>query len=236
MGRRHCYVNELTQICSLQAVATSIDHIKLFVPISQLNEAGLRFLVENSSNFVVLMDVQGCIRYANIFAQNLLLVLGQSCLEHTLGEFTNAETTKKISTIIDNLVASPDIPQRNLIKFTGSENRDTLLNVSAYNLLKIENIGGLLFDGQNITGQNKVEADLRISRDLFESAFSANNSMCSISEFKTGEFVDVNQSWADTLGHSREEAIGHTSVELNIWSDTCDAGPDYFKTQAGPET
>ncbi|MEH6404717.1 MAG: PAS domain S-box protein [Sneathiella sp.] len=190
------------------------------VPISQFNEAGLHFLVENSSNFVVLTDVQGRINYANIFAQKLLGDTGQNCLGHSLGKFTSAETTKKISAIVNNLVASPDIPQRELIKFTDSNNLDTLLNVSAYNLLKIEDIGGLLFDGRNITGQDKIEADLRISRDLFESAFSANNSMCSISEFKTGEFVDVNQSWADTLGHTREEAIGHTSVELNIWSDT----------------
>jgi PAS domain S-box-containing protein len=191
-----------------------------FVPISQINEAGLRFLVENSGNFVVLMDVQGRITYANIFAQNLLGDIRQNCLGHTPGEFTDAETAKKISAIVDNLVGSPDIPQRDFLKFTDSKNRDALLDVVAYNLLEIKDIGGLLLDGRNITRQDKVEADLRISSELFESAFNANNAMCSISDLKTGEFVDVNQGWIDTLGHTREEAIGHTSVELNIWSDT----------------
>jgi len=189
-------------------------------PISQFNEAGLRFLVENSGNFVVLLDVHGRISYANKFAQSLLGAIGQNCLGHIFSELVDNETTRKASTIVDNLVGNPDIPQQDFFKFTDSDNHEILLDIVAYNLVQIEDIGGLLFDGRDITGQAKVEADLRISRDLFESAFSVNSSMCSLSEFETGEFVDVNQSWTDALGHTKESAIGRTSVELNIWSDT----------------
>ncbi|MEH6476110.1 MAG: PAS domain S-box protein, partial [Sneathiella sp.] len=189
-------------------------------PISQFNEAGLRFLVENSGNFVVLLDVHGRINYANKFAQSLLGDAEQNCLGFIFSELVTTETTQKISSIVDNLVGNPDIPQQDFIKFTDNDNREILLDVVAYNLVKIEDIGGLLFDGRDVTGQAKVEADLRVSKDMFESAFSVNSSMCSLSEFKTGEFVDVNQSWSDALGHTRESAIGRTSVELNIWSDT----------------
>lgn len=188
-------------------------------PISQFNEAGLRFLVENSGNFVVLLDVHGRINYANKFAQRLLGGIGQNCLGLIFSELVNIETIQKVSTIVENLVGNPDIPQQDFIKFTDSDNQEILLDIVAYNLVKIEDIGGLLFDGRDITRQAKVEADLRVSRDLFESAFSVNSSMCSLSEFETGEFVDVNQSWTDVLGHTRESAIGRTSVELNIWSD-----------------
>ncbi|QIL73133.1 EAL domain-containing protein [Diaphorobacter sp. HDW4B] len=34
----------------------------------------------------------------------------------------------------------------------------------------------------------------------------------------TGEFVDVNPAWVHALGYSREESIGHSLVDLNIYS------------------
>ena len=34
----------------------------------------------------------------------------------------------------------------------------------------------------------------------------------------TGEFVDVNPAWEQARGYSRDQSIGHSLVDLNIYS------------------
>lgn len=43
--------------------------------------------------------------------------------------------------------------------------------------------------------------------------------MCSITDPATGELLDVNETWMNVLGYTKDEVIGKTSVELNIWAD-----------------
>lgn len=59
--------------------------------------------------------------------------------------------------------------------------------------------------------------ELHNTNALFGAAFYSNSQLASISDMKTGEFVDVNDMWVETRGISRLEAIGKTADELNIW-------------------
>lgn len=58
---------------------------------------------------------------------------------------------------------------------------------------------------------------LGYANELFNAAFYSNSQLQSISDFKTGQLVDVNKTWVEVRGISREEAIGKTADELNIW-------------------
>lgn len=44
------------------------------------------------------------------------------------------------------------------------------------------------------------------------------NGMC-ISTLNHGRYVDVNDRYADALGYTREELIGRTSFDINLWAD-----------------
>ncbi|OUR76638.1 hypothetical protein A9Q83_13785 [Alphaproteobacteria bacterium 46_93_T64] len=52
---------------------------------------------------------------------------------------------------------------------------------------------------------------------LFDAAFYSSSQLSSISELETGKFLDVNDVWTQTRGISRDEAIGRTADDLNIW-------------------
>lgn len=43
-----------------------------------------------------------------------------------------------------------------------------------------------------------------------------------LSEVATGRFLEVNEAWVQTVGWTREELLGRTSLELGIWADAND--------------
>lgn len=69
----------------------------------------------------------------------------------------------------------------------------------------------------DVTERNRAESALRESEDKFARAFRATPSVLVISTMEEGTYIEVNESFERALGYSREEAIGRTSLELNIW-------------------
>lgn len=72
---------------------------------------------------------------------------------------------------------------------------------------------------QDVTELRRREAELRESEQRFSLAFQLSPGMTAISEIKTGVHVDVNDKWVETIGYSREEAIGRTASELGVWAN-----------------
>lgn len=88
----------------------------------------------------------------------------------------------------------------------------------------VENGKYLLSAGQNITAFKEKEnlaiqlqKDLKISKELFENVFRLNPAAVSLSNAETGRYDDVNEAYCRLIGYDREEIIGRTSHELNIW-------------------
>ena len=79
--------------------------------------------------------------------------------------------------------------------------------------------GGVVSIQSDITEHCKLEKENKRSLALFEAAFNANLSICSVTVLETGKFLNMNDAWCKCLGYSREEAIGKTAVELNIWGN-----------------
>lgn len=65
---------------------------------------------------------------------------------------------------------------------------------------------------------NAKEA-LKKSEEKFSKAFYSSPVVIGISALKNGQFLDINHSFTKILGFTREETIGKTSVELNIWAN-----------------
>ncbi len=57
------------------------------------------------------------------------------------------------------------------------------------------------------------------SEEIYSKIFHISSSMLSLSTVKDGKFILVNDAFLTTLGYSREEVIGHTSLRLGIFAD-----------------
>lgn len=67
-----------------------------------------------------------------------------------------------------------------------------------------------------------AEEELRKSYEVVDLLFNANPVMMSLSTIDDGRYVEVNPVVLKTLGLSREEVIGKSSSELNLWDNPSD--------------
>lgn len=82
--------------------------------------------------------------------------------------------------------------------------------------------GGTISVHADITDIKLREAALRQLERRFEMAFRFNPEITAISDIETGRCLHVNEKWVETLGWSREEAIGKTVTEIGLWANSDD--------------
>ncbi len=80
-------------------------------------------------------------------------------------------------------------------------------------------IKGIWNDNPVIFGVTKDISKLKLSEEKFSKAFHSNSALMALSLFKTGTFIDVNNSFLKTLGYKKNEIIGKTAKELKIFVD-----------------
>jgi len=73
--------------------------------------------------------------------------------------------------------------------------------------------------GIDITGRKRAEEALRLSEERFSKAFNASPNPMTITTIADGRFIDINNSFLNLFGYSRQEVIGRTAMNLNVYSD-----------------
>ena len=68
----------------------------------------------------------------------------------------------------------------------------------------------------------RIDEALRESQERFSKAFSSGPLVFTLSSLKDGRLVEVNDTFVEVTGFSREEAIGKTSIELGLWTSSKD--------------
>ena len=63
----------------------------------------------------------------------------------------------------------------------------------------------------------QAEEALRASEEKFRAAFTISPDSISITRLADGRYIDVNDGFLDTTGYSREEVVGKTAFDINIW-------------------
>ncbi|MEH2306369.1 sensor histidine kinase [Nostoc sp.] len=75
---------------------------------------------------------------------------------------------------------------------------------------------------RDITERKQAEVSLQNLAQKFAKAFSCSPDSITISTLQEGRFIEVNDSFVELSGYERDEAIGKTSFELNLWVDDRD--------------
>ena len=72
---------------------------------------------------------------------------------------------------------------------------------------------------RDIAKQMMTEEALRASEEKFRLAFLTNPDSINLNRVNDGMYLDINEGFTKIMGYTREEAVGKTSFELNIWED-----------------
>jgi PAS domain S-box-containing protein len=72
---------------------------------------------------------------------------------------------------------------------------------------------------RDVAERRRAEETPRVSEERFAKAFRASPDVLVISRQADGKIIEVNDSWSKTLGYTREESVGRTSLELGLFAD-----------------
>ncbi|MCK5879513.1 MAG: PAS domain S-box protein, partial [Holophagae bacterium] len=75
---------------------------------------------------------------------------------------------------------------------------------------------------RDITQRKQAEEELRISEEKLRRIFQLAPTSVAITQLESGEFLEVNEAFERTFGWSREELIGKTVLDCNIWKHPAD--------------
>ena len=198
------------------AIKQDITQRKIVEKALLASEARYRALFEQAHDAVFIMDIEGRYQMVNQRAVDLLGYTLGELLELSV-EDTSAEINQTRS-VIERLHAGEYIPlYERLFRKKNGETFPAEVNIE---LVRDENGDFLHYQStiRDITQRKQAEAALRESEEKFFKAFRLGPVGMAITSISDGKFVDANQSFLDIFEFSRDEAIGRTSVELNIFT------------------
>ncbi|MDA8429630.1 MAG: PAS domain S-box protein [Geobacteraceae bacterium] len=75
---------------------------------------------------------------------------------------------------------------------------------------------------QEIEGHKQIEDTLRLSEEKFSTAFRVSPDAVTITRLNDGRYLEVNDGFTALSGYTSTDAVGRTSLDLNIWVDPDD--------------
>ena len=102
------------------------------------------------------------------------------------------------------------------VRFRTKDGRAVIANTSAV-IIDLDGEPCYLWAANDITERKHAEEALQASESRFSIAFNSNPMLATISMLEGGRFLAVNDSFVALTGYSRDEAVGHTALGLNLW-------------------
>ncbi|MDX9903453.1 MAG: PAS domain S-box protein [Bacteroidales bacterium] len=72
---------------------------------------------------------------------------------------------------------------------------------------------------RNTDSLSDFPASLNLPADIPELAFNSTNQLITVSNLETQQYIEVNQAFLETTGYSREDIIGKTSDDIQLYVD-----------------
>ncbi|MGE5406857.1 MAG: PAS domain S-box protein, partial [Methanosarcina sp.] len=181
-----------------------------------------RLGIERSPEAVFMTDPEGIITYINPAFTKIYGYTKEEALGFTPRILKSGTYPEKTYTLFWETLLSRQTIEGELVNKKKDGNLITIEGVNNPILNQKGNIIGFLGIHRDITLRKSREEALRLSEERFRKAFMTNPDAMNINRLKDGMYVDVNEGFTSLTGYSREEVIGKTSFEINIWHDVED--------------
>jgi len=202
-----------------QTLLEEIKERKIAEETARINEDYFRNIFEYSTVGKSITDIDGNLKTNNTFRQ----ILGYTEEElngYSWKKITHPDDIAYNQEMINSILAGEYDTRRWEKRYIHKDGHIVWVDIST--VLQRDHDGNphyFITTIQDINEQKKTVAALRQSEDRFRRAFQTNPDSITISQLDSGKYTSINSGFTQMLGYQEAEALGHTSLELNIWAN-----------------
>lgn len=177
----------------------------------------LTVVVEGSTNAIFVKDLLGRYLLVNQAAAQFVGKSADQVIGHDDSFIFPAAIATEVMEI-DKAIMSSGKTQTHEEYITTLSGEQLIFHVTKGPMLDYNGqVSGLFGISHNITERKKRELALIESESRFSTVFNRNPIAIGISNYASEKFIDVNEAYLQLSGYERNEVIGHTAIELNLW-------------------
>ncbi len=172
----------------------------------------LRTLLDTAPDLIWLKDPEGVYlscnkRFETFFGASETNIIGKTDFD-----FVDRDTAKSFRAN-DLAALNSNGPRTNeeWVSFANDGHNERLLTTKAPMRDGAGQLIGVLGIGRDITQMYDLQ-------ERFKVAFNASPAAISLTSVEDGTFLDINSSYAEMLGWSKEDLLGNTSLDIDLWT------------------
>ena len=184
------------------------------------SEDRYRDLVENSTDLICTYTLQGRLLSLNELPAKLLGYSRQELLNMPLRNIVIPEARAQFDESLLTIQRDGFVKGAMVVLTKTGERRIW----EYHNSLRTEGVAAPVVRGMahDITDRKNLEWALRLSEDKFAKAFHSSPAEIVITTLEDAVFMDVNAAFERNSGFTRNEVLGHSSIELGMWNNPDD--------------
>jgi diguanylate cyclase (GGDEF)-like protein/PAS domain S-box-containing protein len=213
------------KLCGIIRDITERKRIELALTASELRyrtafQTSIDAININRLNDGVYVDVNKA--FLEIVGFSRDEVIGRSSIELGIW-YDHADRQRMVDQVSKNLFC------RDLEARFRRKNGEFFWGLMSASLIEIEGVPCVLTITRDISDAKAAEQllseaaeALRVSEERYRTVFQTSLDPILINRTSDRRFIDVNQAFLNVMGFARDEVIGRTSLELNLWADPRD--------------
>jgi PAS domain S-box-containing protein len=204
------------------AVTRDITERRAAQQALQASEARFRALIENSGDAIGLLSRETEVLYASPATSRILGYTPDELVGRRAMDLVHPEDVPAIESELREIVDRPYQAANLRARIQHKDGTWRILEGTFTNLLHDPNIRAIVSNYRDVTDRVRAAEALLQSEKRFEAAFRSSPLPKGISTLAEGRCLDVNDAFLQMVGYKREEIVGRTAQEVNIWERTAD--------------
>jgi len=179
------------------------------------SESNFRTLTENA-NVGILVNLKGRHVFANERALKLLGYSAEEIKQTGIETLVHPEDREKVAARFRDRHAGKQVPNVYEAVFLKRDGEPVPVEITATLTTWQGEQAGLIFV-QDMSERKRADAALRQSEERFRRVFEVTPVVMSVTRERDFTFVDLNEAFCELTGWRRDEAIGRTDLDLDMW-------------------
>lgn len=181
------------------------------------SERRFRALTERAQVLTMVVDEATVVYYASPASRLLLGREPQALFNRPTYDWVHPEDVPRAKSEFREVVERRNSGQESIYRVLHADGSVRFIAALGLQCSDDPAVGGIVLNYRDVTEREAALHALRTRDRQFATAFMASPDALIISRLDDGTYLAVNDTFVTLSGYAREELIGRTSVEMNIW-------------------